>query len=207
MSDSLWPRGLLSCPSLSPRVCLDLCPSSRWCCLTTSSSVIPFSSCLQSFPASRSFPVSQLLTSDDQSIGASASVLPMNIQGWFPLGWTGLISSLQSKRFSTVFSSTTVWKNQFFSSQPSLWLNSHICTWLQEKVCVCVCTRARVRLVTQSCLTLCDPMDCSPPSSSVHGDSLGKNTGVSCHALLQGIECYALSQLFHSSDLSPSSTL
>ena len=136
MSDSLWPRGLLSCPSLTPRVCLDLRLSSRWCCLTISSSVIPFSSCLQSFPASRSFPVSQLLTSDDQSIGASASLLPMNIQGWFPLGWTGLISSLQSKRFSTVFSSTTVWKHQFFGALPSLWSNSHMCTWLLEKTIV-----------------------------------------------------------------------
>ena len=89
--------------------------------------VIPFSSCLQSFPVSGSFPLSWLLASGDQSTGASpsASVLPINIQDWFPLGLTSLIS-LQSKGLSTVFSSTTIWKHQFFSSQPSLWSNSHI---------------------------------------------------------------------------------
>ena len=89
--------------------------------------------CLQPFPASRSFPVSQLFTSGGQSIRASASssVLPMNIQGWFPLGLTGLIS-LQSKGLSRIFSSTTIWKHQFFSTQPSLWSSSHICTWLQK---------------------------------------------------------------------------
>ena len=94
----------------------------------------PFSSCPQSFPASESFPVSQLFTSSDQSIGASvsASVLPMNIQGWFPLGLTGLISLL-SKGCSRVFSNTTVWKCKFFGTQPSLWFNSHIYTWLLEK--------------------------------------------------------------------------
>ena len=97
------------------------CPLSQWCHPTMSSSVVPFS-CPQSFPASGSFPMSQLFTSGGQSIGASASasVLPMNIQGWFPLGLTGLISLL-SKGLSRIFSSTTVRKHQFFSTQPSLW--------------------------------------------------------------------------------------
>ena len=94
----------------------------------------PLSSCLQSLPASGSFPMSQLFASGGQSIGTSASVLllPMNIQGWFPLALTGLLS-LQSKGLSRVFSSTTVWKHQFFGTQPSLWSNSHICIWLLEK--------------------------------------------------------------------------
>ena len=97
-------------------------------------SVAPFFFCFQSFPASGSLPLSQLFTSCGQSIGvsASASVFPMNIQGWFPLGMTGLISLL-SKGLSRVFSSTTVWKYQFFSVQPSLWSNCHIHTWLLEK--------------------------------------------------------------------------
>ena len=100
-----------------------------------SSSIVPLSSCLQSFPASGSFPMSWLFTSGGQSIGASAlaSVLPVNIQGWFLLGLTGLIS-LQSKGLSGVFSNITVQKHQFFSSQPSLWSNSHIHTWLLEKL-------------------------------------------------------------------------
>ena len=108
------------CPSPTPRACSNSCPSSRWCYSTISSSVIPFSSCLQSFPASESFPVSQF-SSGGQSIGvsASASVLPMYIQDWFPLGWTGWISLL-SKGFSRVFSNTTVEKYQFFSTQLSL---------------------------------------------------------------------------------------
>ena len=95
---------------------------------------IPFSSCPHSFPASESFPMSELFASSGQSIGVSASttVLPMNIQGWFPLRLTGLIS-LQSKRLLRVFSNTTVQKHQFFSTQPSLWSNSHNCTWLLEK--------------------------------------------------------------------------
>ena len=92
----------------------------------------PFSFCLQTFPASGSFPVSQLFTSEGQSIGASASVLPMNNQGWFPLGLTDLIS-LWAKRLSRVFSSTTIQKHQFFSTQPSFWSNSHVRTWLLEK--------------------------------------------------------------------------
>ena len=121
MSDSLWPRGhygvplhtRLSCPSLYPGVCSNSCPLSWWCYLTISSSVTHFF-CLQSFPASESFPMSQLFASGGQSIGASASaiVLPMNIQGWFPLGLTGLIS-FQSKGLSRVFSNTAIQKHQF----------------------------------------------------------------------------------------------
>ena len=121
----------LPCPSPSPIFIISKsCPLSRRCHPTSSSSVIPFFSCLQFFPASGSFPMSQLFTSSGQSIGdsASASILPMNIQGWFP----GFISLL-SKGLSRVFSSTTVQKHQFFSTQPSLWSNSHICTWLLGK--------------------------------------------------------------------------
>ena len=121
----------LPCPSLSPGVSSDSCPLSWWCHPTISSSVTPFSSCPQSFLASESFPMSWLFVWVGQSIGASvsASVLPMNIQDWFPLGLIGLISCL-SKGLSRVFSSTTVWKHQFFSSQPYLWSSYHICTWL-----------------------------------------------------------------------------
>ena len=133
MSDSLWPPGLqhakFRCPPLSSRVCSNSCPLSRWCYLTISSWATLFSFCLQSFPASGSFPMSWLFTSGGQSTGASASVLPMNIQGWLPLGLAGLISLL-SKGLSRVFSNTTVWKHQFFIPQPSLWSNSHIRTCL-----------------------------------------------------------------------------
>ena len=152
VSDSLSPHGPQHarppCPSPSPRVCSNSCLSSQWCHPTISSSVTPFSSCPQSFPASGSLPVSRLFVSGSQSIGASASasVLPMNIRDWCPLGWTGWIS-LQSKGLSRVF-----WK----------------------------------LLVAQSYPTLCDPMDCSQPDSSVHGDSPGKNnTRVNYHFLLQ----------------------
>ena len=123
MSDSLWPYGLqhpiLSCPSLSSGVCSSSCPLSWWWHPTISSSVAPFSSCPQSFPVSRSLSMSRLFISDGQSIGASAltSVLPMNIQGWFPLGLTDLISLL-SKGLSRVFFNTTVQKHQFFGAQP-----------------------------------------------------------------------------------------
>ena len=108
--------------------------SSWWCHPTMSFSVVPFSSCLQSLPASGSFPFSQLIASGGQSIGASASasVLPINIQGWFPLGLTDLIS-LQSKGLLSVFSNTPVQKHRFFGTQPFLWSNSHIHTWLLEK--------------------------------------------------------------------------
>ena len=134
-SASLWPHGLqhtrLPCPSPTPGACSNSCPLSPWCPPTISSSVNPFSSGLQSFPASGSFPVSQFFTSSGQSIGtsASASVPPLNIQDLFPLGWTGWIS-LQSKGLSKVFSNTTVQKHQFFGTQLSLWSNSHIHTWL-----------------------------------------------------------------------------
>ena len=121
----------LSCHSLSSWVCSNLgCPLSWWYHQTISSSAALFSSCPQSFPALRSFPVSRLFISGGQSIGASESAFPMNFQGWFPLGLTGLI--LLSKRLSRV-SSSTVQKHQFFSTQPSLWSNSHIHTWLVER--------------------------------------------------------------------------
>jgi len=125
MSDSLWPHGLQHarplCPSPAPGVYSNSCPFSRWCRLTISSSVVPFSSHLQSFPESGSFQMNQFFASGSQSIGvsASASVLPMNIQDWFPLGWTGWISLL-SKGLSRVFSNTTVQKHQFFNTQLSL---------------------------------------------------------------------------------------
>ena len=110
------------------------CPLNQWCHPTISSFVIPLSACLQSFPASWSFQKSQFFTSGGQSIGVSApaSVLPMNIQDWSPLGWTGFIF-LQFKRLSRVFSNTTVQKYQFFGAQLSLESNSHIHTWLLEK--------------------------------------------------------------------------
>ena len=124
VSNSLWPHGLqharLPCPSPTPRVYSNSCPLSWWCHPTISSSVVPFS-CLQSFPASGSFPMSQFFTSGGQRIGvsASASVLPLTIQDWFPLGLTRWISS-QSKGLSKVFSNTTVQKHQFFRAQLSL---------------------------------------------------------------------------------------
>ena len=147
VSDSLTPYGLqhprLPCPSLFPGACSNSCPLSWWCHPTISSSVVPFSSCLQSFPASGikdqrsqhpSFPVSWLFISGGQSIGvsASASVLPMNIQGWFLLGLTGLISLL-FKRLSRVFSNTAVHSHQFYGAQPLSLSSSHIHTWQVEK--------------------------------------------------------------------------
>ena len=115
----------LPCPSPIPRVYSNSCPLSQWCHPTLSSSVIPFSSRFQSFPASGSFQMSQFIALGGQSIGVSASsVLPKNIQDRFPLGWTGWIS-LQSKGLSKVFSNTTVQKHQFFSTLSSLWSNSH----------------------------------------------------------------------------------
>ena len=122
--DSLWPHGLQHarppCPSPTPRVHPNSCPLSQWCHPTISSSIVPFS-CLQSFPASGSFPMSQLFKSGGQSTGASAStsVHPMNTQDWSPLGWTGWIS-LQSKGLSRVFSNSTVQKHQFFGAQLTL---------------------------------------------------------------------------------------
>ena len=137
MSNSLQPHGLqharLPCPSPTPRAYSNSCPSNQWCHLIISSSVVPFSSCLQSFPELGSFPMSQFFASGDQSIGisASTSVLPMNIQDWFPLGLTGW-NSLQSKGLSRVFSSTMVQKHQFFSAQLSSQSSSHIHTWPLE---------------------------------------------------------------------------
>ena len=122
VSDSLQPRGLQHtrppCPSPTPGIYPNSCPLSRWCHPTSSSSVIPLS-CPQSFPASGSFQMSQVFTSGGQSIGASTSVLPMNIQDWFPLGLTGLISWV-SKGLSSVFSNTTVQKHRFLGAQLSL---------------------------------------------------------------------------------------
>ena len=125
VSDSLWPHELQDvrppCPSPTPRVHENPCPSGQWCHPAISSSVVPFSSCPQSFPASGSFPMSQLFPSGGQCIGVSVSisVLPRNTQDWSPLGWTGWIS-LQSKGLSRVFSNTTVQKHQFIGTQLSL---------------------------------------------------------------------------------------
>ena len=136
MSNFLWPQGLLHarppCLSPTPGAYSNSCPLSQWCHPTISSSVVPFSH-LQSFPPSESS-MSQFFASGGQSIGvsASASVLPMNIQDWFPLGWTGWIS-FQSKGLSTVFSNTTVQTHQFFGAQLSLGSKPHIHTWLLEK--------------------------------------------------------------------------
>ena len=135
MSNSVRPHGLQHArlPSPSLGACSNSCLLSQWCQPSILSSVVPFSSCLKSFPASGSFPVNQVFTSGGQSFGASISksFLPMNIQDWFPLGLTGLIS-LQSKGLSRIFSNTTVPKHQFFDPQSSLWSNSHIHTWLLE---------------------------------------------------------------------------
>ena len=120
------------CSSPSLGACSNSYPLSQWCHPTISFSVILFSSCLQSFPASGSFLISQLFTSGGQNIEAASSVLPVNIQGWFPLGLSDLIS-FQPKGLSRVFSNTMVQKHQFFVIQPSLWSNCHIHTWLLEK--------------------------------------------------------------------------
>ena len=151
VSEILRPHGLqhtrLLCPSRSPGVYSNSCPLSQRCHPAISTSVAPFTSCPRFFPASRSFPVSQLFASGGQSIGASASavVLPMNIQGWFLLKLTSLISFL-SKKLSRVFSRTTVQRHRFFGAFPSLWSVFHICTWhsfdymdlcLQNYVLVC----------------------------------------------------------------------
>ena len=162
-SNSLWAHGLQharpTCASPSPRVCSCSYPLHQWCYPTISSSTVSFSSCPQSFPALEYFPVIQLFTSGAQSIGAlvSASVLPVNIHHWFLLGLTGLISLL-SKGLSDVFSRITLWKHQFFGAQPSLWSNSHICTWLLKKPCLllyrplsakwCLCFLMLSRFVT-----------------------------------------------------------
>ena len=122
-----------ACPLPTPGACLNSCPLSQWWHPINSSSVVPFSSQLQSFPASGSFPRNQFFTSSGQSIesSVSASVLPMNIQDWFP--WLTDLIPLQSKRLSRVFFNTTVRKHHFFSAQLFLWSNSRIHTWLLEK--------------------------------------------------------------------------
>ena len=139
VSDSLRPHesqhARLPCPTPTPGVHPNSCPSNQWCHpLMMSSSVVPFSSCPQSLPGSGSFPMSQLFTWGGQHIGVSAlaSVLPKNTQDWSPLGWTGW-TSFQSKGLSRVFSKTTVQKHQFFGAQLSSQSNSHIHTWLLEK--------------------------------------------------------------------------
>ena len=134
LSDYLWPHGMqhtrLPCPSPLSELPQTL-PFSQWCHPTISFSAVPFSSCLQTFPLSTSFPINWLFPWGVQIMGASAlaSVPPVYIQDWFPLGLTGLIL-LQSKGLSRVFSNTTLQKHQFFGAQPSLWSNSHIHTWL-----------------------------------------------------------------------------
>ena len=138
VSDSLWPHesqhARPPCPSPSPGVHSDSCPSSKWCHPAISSSVVHFSSCPQSLPTSESFPMSQLFPWGGQSTGVSAwaLLLPKKSQGWSPSEWTGWIS-LQSKGLSRVFSNTTVQKHQFFWAQPSSESNSHIHTWPLEK--------------------------------------------------------------------------
>ena len=138
VSNSLWPHELQHtrppCPSPTPGVYSNSCPSSRWCHPAISSSVVPFSSCPQFLSASGSFPMSQLFAWGGQSTGVSAlaSFLPKKSQGWSPSEWTGW-TSLQSKGLSRVFSNTTVQKQQFFGTQPSSQSNSHIHTWPLEK--------------------------------------------------------------------------
>ena len=138
VSDSLWPHepqhAKPPCPSPTPRIHPNPCPLNRWCHPTVLSSVIPFSSCPQSFQASGSFQVNHLFTWGGPCIGVSASpsVLPMDIQDWSPLGWTGW-NSLQSKGPSRVFSNTIVQKHQFFGTQLSSQSNFHIHIWPLEK--------------------------------------------------------------------------
>ena len=184
----------------------------------------PFSSCLQSFPALESFPMSRLFTSGGQRIGvsASASVLPKNIQDWFPLGLAGLIF-LQSKGPSRVFSRTTVQKHQFFDSQPSLWSKSHICIWLLEKT-VALNIQTFVSkvifllfnmlsnfviafLLRSYCCCCCitsfmsdsvRPHRWQPTRLLCPWDSPGKNTGVGCHCLLQCMKVKSESEVAQS---------
>ena len=138
LSDSFRPHGLqharLPCPSPTPGACSNSCPLSHWCHPTILFSVVPFSSCFQFFTASGSFPMSQFFASGSQNIGvsASASVFPMNIPDWFPLGFTGWIC-LQSKGLARVLSNTTVQNHQFFGAQLSSQSTFHIHTWPQKK--------------------------------------------------------------------------
>ena len=161
MSDSLWPHELQHarppCPSPTPGVYSNSHPSSQWCHQAISSSVVPFSSCPESLPASESFPMSQLFAWGGQSTGVLvfASFLPKKSQGWSPSEWTGWIS-LQSKELLRVFSNTTIQKHQFFSTQLSL-----VGYNLQGSLLACVHAKSH--------LTLCNPMYCSLPGFSVHG--------------------------------------
>ena len=163
MSDSLWPHGLqharLPCPSPTPRAYSNSCPLSWWCHPTTLFSVIPFSSYLQSFPASRFFPVSQFFASGGQSIGvsASASVLPMNIQDWFPLGWAG--GSPCSPRESQESSPTPQFKS----------INSPALSLLYSPTLTSIHAAAAAAKLLQLCPTLCDPIDGSAPGSPIPG--------------------------------------
>ena len=180
MSNSLWPHESQHtrppCPSPSPRVHSHSCPSSRWCHPAISSSVFPFSSCPQSLPASESFPMSQLFASGGQSIrvSASTSVLPMNIQDWFPLGWTGWIT-LQSKGLSRVFSNTTVQKHQFFGT--SLLLN------ILSRLVITFLPRSK-RLYFMAAITICSDFG-APQNKVCHCFPiyLPWNDGTRCHDL------------------------
>ena len=160
VSYSLWRHILqhasLPCLSPTPRACSNSRASSWWSHPTISSSVVPFSSCLQSFPASGSFPTSQFFTSGGQNIGAStsASILPMNIQDWFPLGLTGLVS-LKSKRLSRVLFNITVQKHQFFGTQLFLLSNSHMHTWLLGKKTIALTRQTSVGKVMSLLLMCC----------------------------------------------------
>ena len=174
MSDSLQPYELQHArpprPSPTPGVHSNSRPSSPWCHSAISSSVVPFSSCPQSLPASESFPVSQLFAWGGQSTGISAlaSFLPKKSQGWSPSEWTGWIS-LQSKGLSRVFSNTTVQKYQFFGSQPSSQSNSHIIREPQIKITMRYHFTSTAATSLQLCPTLCDPIDGSPPGSPIPG--------------------------------------
>ena len=144
MSDSWWPNGLqhtsLLCPSFSPGVCSNSYPLSWWCYITISTTTAPFSSCLQSFPASESFPMSRLFINQNIRASASASILSLNIQNWFPLGLIGLIS-LQSKGLSGVFCSTTVRLHQFFGTQHSFMVQlSHLYVTTGKTIALAVWT-------------------------------------------------------------------
>ena len=228
MSDSLWPHGPQHarppCPSSTPEVYSNSSPLSRWCHPTISSSVVPFSSRLQTFPALGSFPMSQLFASGGQSIGVSAStsVLPMHIQDWFPLGLTGLIF-VQSKGLSRAFSNTTVQRHQFFGTQLSLWSNSHIHTWLLEKTIaltrrtivgkvmsllfnilswLVITFLPRSKRLLISWLQLPSAVILEPPK--IKSLSVSIVSPSICHevmgpdATILVFECWVLSQLFHS---------
>ena len=184
MSDSLRPHGLQHtrrpCPSAtlfnSSALYSNSCPLSRWCHPTISLSVIPFSSCLQSFPASGSFQMSQFFTSGGQIIGASASasVLPMNIQDWFPLGWTGWISLGLSRVFPTpqlksIHSSVYLFLKVQLIYKVVLVSGTEKSNWVIHTYSLLqIIFPYQIRSVTQSCPTLCDPMNCSTPGLPVH---------------------------------------